>query len=166
MLTQTDPELIERIDNFAFDEVIAESDLDIRTRLMVQLASMIGCQAVGEFRVMAGAGLTVGLAVQKQIVGGERVDASRSPATRTPSMPYEPSTRSPLPTATKGQAHDRSLSIHHQDCRRGRGGDCRRLRREEDFNVTWSTGDFLRRNSQQTTAFRLHLPNRPLYTTA
>jgi 4-carboxymuconolactone decarboxylase len=65
VLTQTDPELIERIDNFAFDEVIAESDLDIRTRLMVQLASMIGCQAVGEFRVMAGAGLTVGLAVQK-----------------------------------------------------------------------------------------------------
>jgi hypothetical protein len=127
VLTQTDPELIERIDNFAFDEVIAESDLDIRTRLMVQLASMIGCQAVGEFRVMAGAGLTVGLAVQKQIVGGERVDASRSPVTRTPSMPYEPSTRSPLPTATKGQAHDRSLSIHHQDCRRGRGGDCRRL---------------------------------------
>jgi hypothetical protein len=46
------------------------------------------------------------------------------------------------------------------------GGDCRRLRREEDFNVTWSAGDFLRRNSQQTTAFRLHLPNRPLYTTA
>lgn len=60
-LARTDPELIERFDNFAFDEVIADSDLDIRTRLMVQLASLIACQAVSEFRVMAGAGLTVGL---------------------------------------------------------------------------------------------------------
>jgi 4-carboxymuconolactone decarboxylase len=39
-LPQTDPELIERFDNFAFDEVLADSDLDIRTRLMVQLASL------------------------------------------------------------------------------------------------------------------------------
>jgi 4-carboxymuconolactone decarboxylase len=61
MLAQTDPELIEHFDNFAFDEVLADSDLDIRTRVMVQLASMIACQAVGEFRVMAGAGLTAGL---------------------------------------------------------------------------------------------------------
>jgi 4-carboxymuconolactone decarboxylase len=60
-LSRTDPELIERFDNFAFDEVLADSDLDLRTRLMVQLASMIACQAVGEFRVMAGAGLTIGL---------------------------------------------------------------------------------------------------------
>jgi 4-carboxymuconolactone decarboxylase len=60
-LAQTDPELIERFDNFAFDEVLTDSNLDIRTRLMVQLASMIACQAVSEFRVMAGAGLTVGL---------------------------------------------------------------------------------------------------------
>jgi 4-carboxymuconolactone decarboxylase len=60
-LAQTDPELIEHFDNFAFDEVLADSDLDIRTRVMVQLASMIACQAVGEFRVMAGAGLTAGL---------------------------------------------------------------------------------------------------------
>ena len=60
-LARTDPELIERFDNFAFDEVIADSDLDIRTRLMVQLASLIACQAVSEFRVMAGAGLTAGL---------------------------------------------------------------------------------------------------------
>ena len=60
-LAQTDPELIERFDNFAFDEVLADSHLDIRTRLMVQLASLIACQAVSEFRVMAGAGLTIGL---------------------------------------------------------------------------------------------------------
>ena len=60
-LLQTDPELIEQFDNFAFDEVIADSDLDVRTRLMMQLASMIACQAVTEFRVMADAALTAGL---------------------------------------------------------------------------------------------------------
>jgi 4-carboxymuconolactone decarboxylase len=60
-LAQTDPELIEHFHNFAFDEVISDSDLDIRTRLMVQLASLIASQAVSEFRVMAGAGLTIGL---------------------------------------------------------------------------------------------------------
>src|SRR5260370_34157678 len=60
-LAQTDPELIEHFDNFAFDEVLADSDFDIRTRLMGQLASLIACQAVGEFRGMAGAGLTAGL---------------------------------------------------------------------------------------------------------
>jgi 4-carboxymuconolactone decarboxylase len=36
-LAQTDPELIERFDNFAFDEVLADSDLDTRTRLMVRV---------------------------------------------------------------------------------------------------------------------------------
>ena len=41
-LAQTDPELIEHFDNFAFDEVISDSGLDIRTRLMVQLASCGG----------------------------------------------------------------------------------------------------------------------------
>jgi 4-carboxymuconolactone decarboxylase len=60
-LTVTDPELIETFDNFAFDEVLRESKLDIRTRLMVQLASMIACQAVNEYRVMLGAALNVGV---------------------------------------------------------------------------------------------------------
>src|SRR5271167_780130 len=60
-LTVTDPELIETFDNFAFDEVLRESRLDIRTRLMVQLASMIACQAVNEYRVMLGAALNVGV---------------------------------------------------------------------------------------------------------
>lgn len=45
-LAQTDPELIEYFDNFAFDEVLRHGDLDTRTRLMVQLASMIAAQAV------------------------------------------------------------------------------------------------------------------------
>jgi len=60
-LKATDPELIEVFDNFAFDEVLARSSLDTRTRLMVQLAALIGCQAVGEYRVMLGAALTIGV---------------------------------------------------------------------------------------------------------
>jgi len=57
----TDPELIEIFDNFAFDEVLRHSKLDIRTRLMVQLASIIACQAVREYRAMLGAALNVGV---------------------------------------------------------------------------------------------------------
>ena len=57
----TDPELIEVFDNFAFDEVLGQSKLDARTRLMVQLASMIASQALREYRVMVGAALTVGV---------------------------------------------------------------------------------------------------------
>lgn len=60
-LATTDPELVEIFDNFAFDEVLRESELDARTRLMVQLAAMIACQAVSEYRVMLGAALTVGV---------------------------------------------------------------------------------------------------------
>jgi 4-carboxymuconolactone decarboxylase len=41
-LAVTDPELIEAFDNFAFDEVLRESQLDARTRLMVQLAAITG----------------------------------------------------------------------------------------------------------------------------
>ena len=60
-LKESDPELIAYFDNFAFDEVLRHGNLDTRTRLMVQLASMIACQALGEYRVMLGAALTVGV---------------------------------------------------------------------------------------------------------
>ena len=60
-LARTDPELIEIFDNFAFDEVLRDSDLSARTRLMVQLAAMIASQALREYRVMLGAALTVGV---------------------------------------------------------------------------------------------------------
>jgi 4-carboxymuconolactone decarboxylase len=60
-LAVTDPELIEYFDNFAFDEVLRSGGLETKTRLMVQLASMIACQAVSEYRVMLGAALTVGV---------------------------------------------------------------------------------------------------------
>jgi 4-carboxymuconolactone decarboxylase len=60
-LKVTDPELIEVFDNFAFDEVLQHSSLDTRTRLMVQLAALIGAQALSEYRVMLGAALTAGV---------------------------------------------------------------------------------------------------------
>ena len=60
-LAVTDPELIEYFDNFAFDEILSHGSLDTRTRLMVQLASLIACQALSEYRVMLGAALTVGV---------------------------------------------------------------------------------------------------------
>ncbi|MEH2112077.1 carboxymuconolactone decarboxylase family protein [Nostoc sp.] len=60
-LKVTDPELIEVFDNFAFDEVIAESKLDTKTRAVLILASIIGSQAVSEYRVMVNAALNVGV---------------------------------------------------------------------------------------------------------
>ena len=60
-LKVTDPELIEIFDNFTFDEALRPSGLDIRTRLMVQLAALIGAQALSEYRVMLGAALTAGV---------------------------------------------------------------------------------------------------------
>jgi 4-carboxymuconolactone decarboxylase len=58
-LAATDPELIETFDNFAFDEVLRHGNLEARSRLMVQLASMIASQALREYRVMLGAALNV-----------------------------------------------------------------------------------------------------------
>jgi 4-carboxymuconolactone decarboxylase len=60
-LKVTDPELIEVFDNFAFDEVLRHSRLDLRTRLMAQLAALIGCQALSQYRVMLGAALANGV---------------------------------------------------------------------------------------------------------
>ena len=60
-LAVTDPELIEIFDNFAFDEILAESTLDARLRLMTQLAAIIACQAPNEYRFMLGAALDNGV---------------------------------------------------------------------------------------------------------
>ena len=60
-LAVTDPELIEVFDNFAFDEVLRYGNLDTRTRIMVILASMIASQALGEYKVMLGGALNVGV---------------------------------------------------------------------------------------------------------
>lgn len=42
----TSPELIEIFDNFAFNEVMQHGSLEHCIRLMVQLPSMIPCQAL------------------------------------------------------------------------------------------------------------------------
>src|SRR5487761_2358627 len=60
-LAQTDPELIEYFDNFAFDEVFEHGSLDAHTRLLVILAALIGCQAQTEYRVFLGAALDNGV---------------------------------------------------------------------------------------------------------
>lgn len=60
-LSETDPEFIERFDNFAFDEVVNEVQLDDRTVMMSHLAYLLGCQGVDEFRAMLPAALNFGV---------------------------------------------------------------------------------------------------------
>ena len=67
---ETDPEFIERFDNFAFDEVVSQVRLDDRTTMMSHLAYLLGCQGVDEFRAMLPAALNFGVtpAEVKEIV--------------------------------------------------------------------------------------------------
>ena len=58
---ETDPEFIERFDNFAFDEVVNQDDLDGRIRFMAILAALLGCQGLDEFKVLAPAALNFGV---------------------------------------------------------------------------------------------------------
>lgn len=58
---ETDPEFIERFDNFAFDEVVNHDDLDDKTRFMAILATLLGCQGMDEFRAMLPAALNFGV---------------------------------------------------------------------------------------------------------
>lgn len=63
---ETDPEFIERFDNFAFDEVIKQTNngtdgLDDKTRMMVILSYLLGCQGIDEFKVMLPAALNMGI---------------------------------------------------------------------------------------------------------
>jgi 4-carboxymuconolactone decarboxylase len=60
-LQKTDPEFIELFDNWAFDEVIRQSKLDTKSRVMLILASTIASQALGEYKVMVSAALNVGV---------------------------------------------------------------------------------------------------------
>ncbi len=60
-LAETDPELVEVFENFAFDEVLQYGNLDTRTRLMVILASTIASQALSEYKTMLGGALNVGV---------------------------------------------------------------------------------------------------------
>ena len=69
-LAKTDPEFIELFDNFAFDEVVNNDDLDDRTRMIVILASLLGCQGIDEFKAMLKASYNFGVTLveMKEIV--------------------------------------------------------------------------------------------------
>ncbi|MCH5273508.1 MAG: carboxymuconolactone decarboxylase family protein [Lachnospiraceae bacterium] len=63
---KTDPEFIERFDNFAFDEVLHMPDIggkevDGRTRHMAILATLLGCQGIDEFKAMLPAAMNFGV---------------------------------------------------------------------------------------------------------
>ena len=63
---ETDPEFIERFDNFAFGEVINMPDIggkevDGRTRHMAILATLLGCQGIDEFRAMLPSAMNFGM---------------------------------------------------------------------------------------------------------
>lgn len=58
---RTDPEFIERFDNFTFDEVVNQGDLDEHTRFMAILATLLGCGGSDEFRIMLPAALNLGV---------------------------------------------------------------------------------------------------------
>lgn len=58
---QTDPELIEVFDNFAFDEVQQYGDLDRKSRIMVTMASCIAQYAIHEYRMMLHAAMGNGI---------------------------------------------------------------------------------------------------------
>lgn len=58
---ETDPDLIQIFDNWAFDEVIAHDKLDVKIRMMVIMASNIACQALTEYKMFVSAALQVGV---------------------------------------------------------------------------------------------------------
>ena len=66
-LLQTDPEFIERFDNFAFDEVLHMplpegcEKIDDVTRHMAILAVLLGCQGIDEFKAMVPAAMNFGV---------------------------------------------------------------------------------------------------------
>ncbi|WP_207720145.1 (R)-mandelonitrile lyase [Flavobacterium undicola] len=60
-IKETDPELIEVFDNFAFDVVISHDKMDVKTRTLLILASTIGSQALTEYKMFVNASLNVGV---------------------------------------------------------------------------------------------------------
>ncbi|MCH5255573.1 MAG: carboxymuconolactone decarboxylase family protein, partial [Lachnospiraceae bacterium] len=60
-LAKTDPEFIALFDNFAFDEVVNQDDLDDKTRFMAILATLLGCQGIDEFKLMLTAAYNFGV---------------------------------------------------------------------------------------------------------
>ena len=52
----TDPEFTERMEHFAYEEVVNEEGqtLDSDTRNLAILATLLGCQGIDEFRIALG----------------------------------------------------------------------------------------------------------------
>ena len=59
----TDPEFTERMEHFAYEEVVNEEGqtLDSDTRNLAILATLLGCQGIDEFRIALGRALDEGL---------------------------------------------------------------------------------------------------------
>jgi 4-carboxymuconolactone decarboxylase len=60
-VAQTDPDLIEIFDNWAFDEVISYGNIDTKTRVMMILGSTIAQGALTEYKMFVNAALNVGV---------------------------------------------------------------------------------------------------------
>lgn len=58
---QTDPELIEVFDNFAFDEVISHDKMDVKLRTLLIMTSNIASQSLTEYKMFTNAALNVGV---------------------------------------------------------------------------------------------------------
>ncbi len=60
---RTDPEFMERFEHFAFEEVVHEEgqQLDVITRHMAIIATLLGCQGIDEFRLELPRALDAGL---------------------------------------------------------------------------------------------------------
>lgn len=58
---ETDPELIEIFDNWAFDEVVGHGDIDTKTRVMMIMGSTIAQGAITEYKMFVNAALNVGV---------------------------------------------------------------------------------------------------------
>lgn len=52
LLEKTDPEALERINHFAFDEVQRDVDLPDRTKMLSTLAYLLGMQGIDEYKIM------------------------------------------------------------------------------------------------------------------
>lgn len=52
LLEKDDPEALERINHFTFDEVQEDVDLPDRTKMLSTLAYLLGCQGIDEYKIM------------------------------------------------------------------------------------------------------------------
>lgn len=60
-LAQTDPEFFGNYVNFAFDEVIEHSNLELQERLLITLASLVAIPALSEYKIILTAALKNGV---------------------------------------------------------------------------------------------------------